>query len=487
MSLLAVLTSCVAVLALCTALFQLWLYRLRPREAAHLWIAVLSFGVALGAAGGAAGYEAHTLAAAQRAQLVALSGALPIVVGFFRFSAVFIGVQIRGLEVACGTYAALTTLASWAAPSLLFSGAAIEAVAPTGHRYVQAGLGPAAAALLLGFVPVIGAAISLYARHWHRLRGVPLLTGALVIWGASMASDLCVAFGLYSAPWLASLGFAVFSGALGAILLGRLVRSLAKAERSSAELHRLVEVRTDELRRKDLELAHGARLATLGALAAGIAHEIEQPLAAVSASVKELRGAWRDATRPEAFAHLLATARTGVERIGDVVAKLLQLARREEGRVANHDLPTLVAGVLPIASYALRQRTQLITDLAWAPPVRGDAAMLSQIVLNLLVGALGAFAEGARERGSIRIATGEREGRAILEVTDTAPGLRVESMPKLFGGSEKGDGDDARRIGLAVTHQLVARHGGILELESGKTGNLVRVWLPVAPRTEADA
>lgn len=479
----AAITAGFACFALCSAIFNLWLYGLRPREAPHLWISVVSLGVAFLAAGGAAGYEADSLAEAQFAQLLAFTGAVPLVVGFMRFSATFLGVRIRELEIASDVYACAALLVSWGVPSLFFSGEEIHLIEPLGRRYVQAGLGPTAGLLLLGFVAVIGAAIALYARHWRALRGGPMLTAALVVWGALMTNDLCVAFGVYRGPWLTSVGFALFFGVLGAILLGRLVRSLAEVERSSAELQRLVEARTDLLRRKDLELAHGARLATLGALAAGIAHEIEQPLEPVSASVKELRDAWRDATRPGAFGALLATARGGVERIGGVVSQLLELARRKEGHVGEHDLAGIVASVLPIAGYELRRRAQLITLLGSAPRVRGDAAMLSQIVLNLLVGALGAFGDGpSSTRCRISVTTGERDGNAILEVADSAPGLAVDTAPRLFDASGADVGDDSRRLGLAVTHQLVARHGGAIEMESGPQGTLIRVRLPAAAR-----
>ncbi len=475
MSFAAAVTAGFALCALSTAIFQFWLYWLRPREPAHLWLAVASIGVAWIAAGYAMVYEGQTLAEAQRGQLVAFGGALPVVVGFLRFTSAFLHVRIEKLERVCGIYTTAALAVAWAQPPLFFSGTGVQLIGPFGQRYVQASLAPTAGFFLIGFAAMIVAAISIYARRWRTLEGGRHLTVSLALWCGFMANDLCVAFGVYRGPWLTGLGFGLFAGAFGAILLGRLVRALGHVERSAGELHRLVEARTDELRRKDLELAHGARLATLGALAGGIAHEIDEPLETVSAHVKELRLAWRDPSRPVAFHELLAPAQRGVERIRAVVSELLQLARREEGREGVHDLPTIVAGVLPIAHYELRRRARLETHFVATPPVRGDASMLAQIALNLLVGALGAIPEGQAERHRISLSTGEAEGRARLVVADSAPGIPGDFVPQLFDSFAAGATGDQRRLGLAVAHRLVQRHGGTLSIESGPAGTRVTV------------
>jgi signal transduction histidine kinase len=476
----AALTACFALLACATALFNLWLYWLRPRETSHLWIGVVSIGVLWIAAGNAAGDQATSLAEAQHAQLLSLGGALPLVVGFLRFTSAFLGTRLRRLEQVCGTFTAIAVTAAYAAPSLFFDGRAIEGMDVFGHRTLQAGLTPFAILALTGFAAMFLAVAALYARHRHELAGGRGMTLALALWTGLALHDVAMAVGAIGGPWLMGLGFGAFTVAFGSILLGRFVRALAHVEQSAEELHRLVETRTAELRRKDLELVHGARLATLGALAAGLAHEIHDPVGSLSGHVKELRECWRDPERRAGFAPMLREARVGVERVRTVISELLRLARREEGREGLHDLPRIVASVLPIVHYELRNRARLETHLAATPAIRGDEAMLSQIVLNLLVGALAGIPEGMPERHRIVVSTAEAAGRARLVVSDNAPGLPPELLPHLFDPFVSSAIEDPRRIGFAVTHQLVKRHRGTIDVDSSERGTRIAVELPAA-------
>jgi signal transduction histidine kinase len=467
-------TLALAVFAFVAALFNLWLYAMRARERAYLWLGVASIGVTWLAVGFAATYDAQTLREAQNAQLVALGGGLPLAMGFIRFSDCFAGIRHRVLD-ACVLYTFAVTAIAYADPSLLFSGEATWIAPPLGRPYVQADISPSAGMFSLGFALAIVWIFVAYARRAPRLRGGHLVTGALGVWAVCMANDLLVALGFYWGPWLLPLGFAAFASAFGGVLLEDLVRSQRQLEENAGALHDLVEARTEELRRKDLEMAHGARLATLGALAGDIAHEIEEPLAAIEADLEEFRGAPGGSARER-----LAHAQRSIERIRHVVAELLQLARRGEGKRGTHELAEIAAGVLPIASHALRQRAQLETHLAKAPKVSGDAAMLSQIVLNLLVGAIQTVpARSGPKRATISLSTQEHEGGARLVVADNTPAAQGEITPDLFGLVET-DGDDPRRLGLAVTKQLVERHGGTIAVESSEAGTRVTVDLPGA-------
>ncbi len=488
MSLVATVTVGLAVFAFGTAALNLWIYWMRPREPAHLWIGVASIGVVWISMGLAACYEARTAAQAQSALLLALGGALPFATGFVRFSELFAGIRHTMLR-ACIPYAAVVTTATYARPSLFFDGEAATIVPPLGEPYVRPELTLFASAVYAVFGLMIVTIVVGYARRARDMDGGFAITGALGFWGACMVNDMCVGLGLYWTPWLQPLGFVVFGGIFGWLLLRRLAHSQRQVERNAGELHALVDARTDELRRKDLELAHGARLATLGALAGGIAHEVKAPLAAIDAHVKELRNAWRDTTRPNAFAEHLADAQRSVERVRRVVAELLQLARREEGRSGVHDLPTIVAGVLPIAGYELRRRARIETHLASTPPVSGDAAMLSQIALNLLVGAIHAFPEAPQpgRRALIHLTTEDRGGCARLVVEDNAPALPGDVAIDLFELSDASGRERERRVQLAVTKQLVERHGGTIRIENGARGTRVTVDLRAAPEPGAPA
>lgn len=483
----ATFTLGLAVFAFGTAIFNLWIYWMRPREPAHLWLGVASIGVTWLAVGLAETYTAKTLAEAQWALLLALAGGLPLAAGFIRFSELFAGIRHPLLRAGIG-YTALVTGVMYAKPALFFDGTMKQMVGPLGSSGLYPGISPVAGVAYLGFAGLIFGVVVAYARRARRIEGGRMIANALALWGACMLNDVCVGIGIYWGPWLLPLGFVAFSGTFGGLLLIKLVRSHQHVERSAEELHALIEARTDELRRKDLELAHGARLATLGALAGGIAHEVEEPLAEIDDRVKQLRGAWLDAARPEAFRELLADSQRAVERIRRVVEELLQLARREEGRRGRHDLPTIVAGVLPIAGYALRRRARLETHLASTPPVNGDAAMLSQIALNLLVGAIHAFPETAQPAGRlISLTTETKTGRARLLVSDNAPTIPSEVATDLFVLSAASGDERERHAQLAVTKLLVEQHGGTLEIESGASGTHVTVELPGVESAEETA
>ena len=482
MNFVAILTLGLAVFALGTAIFNLWIYWMRPRAPAHLWLGVASIGVMWLAVGLASNYGARSLEESQNALLVALGGALPLVAGFIRFSELFAGIRHPLLRASI-PYTALVTGVTYAKPALFFDGTATHVISPFGSQTVIPGLSPIAAVAYFGFGLIIAGIVGAYAWRARQIDGGRIIAGTLALWGACMINDMCVGLGVYWGPWLLPLGFVAFSGTFGALLMMKLVQSHRHVERSTGELHALVETRTDALRRRDIELAHGARLATLGALAGGIAHEVELPLAAIDSRVKELRGAWRDATRPGAFSDLLAEAQGNVERIRSVVAELLQLARREEGRRGVHELPIIVSSILPIAGYELRRRARLETHLASTPPVAGDAAMLSQIALNLLVGAIHAFSEAGMTREAlIHVSTETRAGRARLVVSDNAPTLPSEVATDLFelAAATGNERERERRVQLAVTKQLVEQHGGDLEIESGANGTCVSVEFPPA-------
>ncbi len=481
MGVVATITVGLAVFAFGTAIFNLWIYWMRPRDPAHLWLGVASIGVVWLAAGLADSYDAHTLEEQQNALLLALGGGLPLGVGFIRFSELFAGIRHPLLRAGI-PYTAVVIGSTYARPELFFDGTSRTIETSLGGTLAVPGLSLLAGIAYLGFGALIGATVIAYGARARQIEGGRLIAATLGVWGACMLNDMAVGVGLYWGPWLLPLGFVAFSSTFGGLLLSKLVRAHRHVERSAGELHALVDGRTDELRRKDLELAHGARLATLGALAGGIAHEVEEPLAAIDARVKELRNAWRAPGQQDAFATLLADAQRNVERIRRVVAELLQLARREEGRRGVHDLPMIVAGVLPIAGYELRRRARIETDFASAPAVSGDAAMLSQIALNLVVGAIHAFPESPRQEGArIRLATGERDGYARLVVSDNAPTLPNDVATDLFELAGASGAERERRVQLAVTKQLVERHGGTIRVESGSEGSRIEVEFPAAP------
>ncbi len=484
----SLLSATFALLALCAAVFNLWIFAQRPRETAHLWLTVAATGVVWLGAGYAALYEAETLAEAQRAQLVAITAALPIVIGFARFTTAFLHTQPGPLLRAAPAYTLAFVLIPTVYPAFFFSGEAIDAhVEPFGERYVMAGLSPAAGVVVLLFLPLFVELVLHYLRNRDRIEGARPLAYALAFWALCGANDIAAFLGWLPTLHAMALGFCCFAFVFTALLVGRFVAAAAQLGASAEALQVEVEERTRLLREKDVELAHGARMATVGALAAGLAHEINDPIAFASSNLNQLSSSWRSASMSE-FDEVLSETRDGVERVRRVVSELLRLARRGEAPEGPVDLCQVVASILPIVQPEARWRARITTQLEPVPPVLGEERLLGQVVLNLVVNALRSIPEGQPERYTVCIETRFREGSVVLRVLDNGPGIAKEALPHLFDPfAPQRAGMDGAELGLAVTHQLVARHRGRIDVKSGSHGTSFEVELPPATIDEAES
>jgi signal transduction histidine kinase len=176
---------------------------------------------------------------------------------------------------------------------------------------------------------------------------------------------------------------------------------------------------------------------------------------------------------------ILLECREGTERVRGIVSDLLSLARRGDGRTDEVDLHEVIASVLPVVRKFARYRAALVTDLRGVPRLRGDARLLGQVVLNLVMNALQAIPEGSAERNRVCISTSLADGAAWLEVSDTGPGIPAEHRARIFDPffTSKPDGTG---LGLAVTQQIVLRHHGRIHVESDDRGTRMRVEFPAA-------
>jgi signal transduction histidine kinase len=476
----SVLTIGFAAVAVCTAVFNLWLHAVRPRERVHLWLGVAGLGITGMTFATAALYEARSLADSQHAQLFSLACACVLALGFLRFTAAFTGARMRVFETLSLAFLGIGTLAALLDPSWFFSGRLIEGrVTWMGQTFAEAELSKTAYALFPGFLAIFGGLVPIYWWHRDRITSPRAVMTAIVLWFVCGANDLAVSAHLYRGPYLMVLGWTGFVVAFTAILLRRFVESLAQVEASAEVLQRVVEERTEELRRKDLQIAHGERMATVGTMAAGIAHEVNNPLAYISANLDALEALHKDPDAGTEFAECLQETREGVARIAAVTRQLLHLARRGEGRMRAVDLHQVVASVLPILRHEALRRARVVTHLAPVPPVQGDERLLGQVVLNLVLNALQAVPEGAPDRHRVGISTALRDGMVQLRVQDTGPGIPADVLPHVFDPffttKEEGQGTG---LGLAVSRQIVLRHRGRIDVRSGATGTTLTVELP---------
>lgn len=232
------------------------------------------------------------------------------------------------------------------------------------------------------------------------------------------------------------------------------------------------------------KLVSAERIAAVGTLAAGVGHEINNPLAYLVLNLEGVAQALAAGAGGLAEASdRLECAREGAERIRVIVRDLKVFSRQEGEERAMLDVNEVVVPALRMAAHAVRPRARLVEDFGRPPKVMGSEARLGQVMLNLLVNALQAIPEGRPEAHEVRVRTGCDElGRALVEVSDTGCGMSPPVLARIFDPffttkvSEEGTG-----LGLAICQQIVQSHGGELKVrsEEGK-GSVFTVLLPAA-------
>jgi C4-dicarboxylate-specific signal transduction histidine kinase len=236
-------------------------------------------------------------------------------------------------------------------------------------------------------------------------------------------------------------------------------------------------------RELQMELAHANRMATMGQLSASIAHEINQPIAAVIANANAgLR--WLSARRPdldEVQQALSRIVRDG-NRAGEVIGRVRALVKKVPPRQDRLDVNEAIREVIPLIQAELQRhhvglRTGLADDL---PLVPGDRVQLQQVIVNLIVNAVEAMtgvSDGPRE---LTIASGAAASHDVfVEVQDTGPELDPENLDRLFQSfyTTKPDGIG---MGFAISRSIAEAHGGHLSAAPNKLrGAVFRLTLPV--------
>jgi signal transduction histidine kinase/ActR/RegA family two-component response regulator len=261
-----------------------------------------------------------------------------------------------------------------------------------------------------------------------------------------------------------------------------------------------------EAERKELhaKLALADRMVSVGTLAAGVAHELNNPLAYVNANITFLTeqvahlstllpaSARADAEVTDVLGQLVEAARDakdGVDRMRVIVRDLKMLSRADDASVGPVDLGPVLDSCVNVAWNELKHRARLVKDVAHLPTVRGSAGRLGQIFLNLLVNAAQAMPEGPAEQQEIRVSARPLGAdRVVIEVADTGCGIPPENLARIFDPffTTKAPGVGTG-LGLSIVHGIVTAMLGEISVEStvGK-GSTFRVVLPVAPPEAAD-
>jgi PAS domain S-box-containing protein len=259
-------------------------------------------------------------------------------------------------------------------------------------------------------------------------------------------------------------------------------------------------------------LLQASRLASVGTLAAGVAHEINNPLAYVETNIGYVKTLWPAAAAELAARRAGSTARLqnlssadlddvraaldesalGVERIRQIVHGLKEFARSEEEALRLVDVREALDGSLKMMGQELKHRARVVREIEPVPSVLGNEARLTQVFVNLLHNAAQALPpEGAEAQATVRLATSvDGEGRVVVSIEDTGCGIPQENLSRIFDPffTTRGVGEGAG-LGLSIAHGIVSGMGGDIEVTSavGK-GTTIRVILPPAkPEDPAEA
>ena len=327
---------------------------------------------------------------------------------------------------------------------------------------------------------------------------------------------------IYLAAYAAALLIAI------AYLVARLIAAHRALSIANRELENRVEARTrdlshalEQLKESEAQLVQSEKMSSLGQLVAGVAHELNTPLAYVKNSLStvrermpEMHEALNEANRLLAIMHSPApdatqlgkamdslTARLarleqhevlpdldaltgdglhGIEQIADLVQNLRNFARLDRSRVATFDLNEGVRTTLLIAKPALRN-IKVTTELGPIPPITCSPSQVNQVLLNLLTNAAQAM-DKAEPRLEVKT---WREGRdtIAIEVADNGRGIAPVTMPKIFDPffttKEVGKGTG---LGLSIAYKIVTQHGGRIDVRSEVgVGTIFTVVLPIKP------
>jgi signal transduction histidine kinase len=300
------------------------------------------------------------------------------------------------------------------------------------------------------------------------------------------------------------LPFVIVSGKVDDHVAVEMMRAGAHDFLSKDKLARLVpavlrEVREATLRRESLRLQEqlliSERMASVGMLAAGVAHELNNPLTVVTANLafacqqlallQSESVLQCESVQLAEIGRFLREAVDAAERMRLIVRDLKIFSRLNEEVHSSIDLREVLDTALRLAKNEIRHRVRLVKHYGEISLIEGNELRLGQALLNVIVNALQSIPEGQPEPSEVRVVTRQAgPDHVIVEVSDTGSGIPPEHLSRIFDPffSTKPIGEGTG-LGLAITHRIITGLGGTIEVESSVgNGTLVRMTLPTVAK-----
>jgi signal transduction histidine kinase len=295
---------------------------------------------------------------------------------------------------------------------------------------------------------------------------------------------------------------AMKAGAHDYVLKGDLSRLPLAVEREVREMA----VRAEQVRMRE-RLVISERMASAGTLAAGVVHEINNPLAiamtnlefvseTLASVVSDARepgarripvGEWSGLTQLGTLDEAVQDTREALARMRDIVKDVKLFSRPHEDKTEAVDVQRVIESSIRMAWNEIRHRARVVKNYGPVPLVNANESRLGQVLLNLIVNAAQAMAEGHADRNQLGVSarTGD-DGQAVVEISDTGAGIAKDDLDRIFDPffTTKPVGVGTG-LGLAICHRIVLELGGRIEVESvvGE-GTLFRVILPAARESQ---
>jgi signal transduction histidine kinase len=260
--------------------------------------------------------------------------------------------------------------------------------------------------------------------------------------------------------------------------------------------HEQLKATHEELKSTQLQLIQAEKMASLGKLVAGIAHEVNSPLGTIHSNsdvfyrgLKKIKNQLEDFDQADSkdqilnmiqilndIQELTQTNKEATQRIQKIVQSLKSFARLDEGEIIEVDIHDGINSTLDLIQNSYKDRIEIKKNYGEIPPLRCNAGQLNQVFMNVLVNAC----EAIKGKGKIQIQTKQDNNNIRIEIIDTGIGIKAENLTKVldpgFTSKTRGIGTG---LGLSISYRIIQEHEGTINLKSemGK-GTTVTITLP---------